>query len=64
MTQPKLSDRKFGLIFAAIFAIFTIVGWYFYDVVLHWAMVCSGAFLTLALIIPGVLMPLTGCGGC
>ena len=58
MTQPKLSDRKFGLIFAAIFAIFTIVGWYFCDVVLRWAMVCSGAFLTLALIIPGVLMPL------
>ena len=58
MTQPKLSDRKFGLIFAAIFAIFTIVGWYFFDVVLRWAMVCSGAFLTLALIIPGVLMPL------
>ena len=58
MTQPRLSDRKFGLIFAAIFAIFTIIGWYFFDAVLRWAMVCSGAFLILALIVPGVLMPL------
>jgi hypothetical protein len=58
MLKPKLSDRNFGLIFAAIFAIFSIVGWYFFDVTLRWAMVSSGAFLTLALVIPGVLMPL------
>jgi hypothetical protein len=58
MTQAKLSDRKFGLIFAAIFAIVTIVGWYGFGVVLHWAIVCSGAFLALALFVPGLLMPL------
>ena len=58
MTQPKLSDRKFGLIFAAIFAIFTIVGWLFFDEVLLWAIVCSATFLTLALIAPDLLMPL------
>ena len=58
MTQPRLSDRKFGLIFAAIFAIFTTVGWFGFDVILSWAMVSSGAFLTLALIVPGALMPL------
>ena len=58
MTQPKLSDRKFGLIFAAVFAIFTIVGWFGFDVVLRWAMVASGTFLALALVVPGVLMPL------
>jgi len=58
MTQPKLSDRKFGLTFAAIFAIFTIAGWYGFDVVLRWAIVCSGVFLTLALVVPGVLMPI------
>ncbi|MDA1091286.1 MAG: hypothetical protein O3A85_13350 [Proteobacteria bacterium] len=58
MTQPKLSDRKFGLIFASIFAIFTIVGWYGFDVVLRWAIVCSVAFLALALFVPGLLMPL------
>ena len=58
MTQPRLSDRKFGLIFAASFAIFTTVGWFGFDVILRWAMVSSGAFLTLALIVPGALMPL------
>jgi hypothetical protein len=58
MTQPILSDRKFGLIFATIFAIFTLVGWFFFDEILGWAMVCSGTFLTLALIVPGLLMPL------
>ena len=58
MTQPKLSDRKFGLTFASVFAIFTIVGWYGFDVVLRWAIVCSGAFLILALFVPGVLMPI------
>ena len=58
MTQPKLSDRKFGIIFAAVFAIFTIVGWFGFDVLLRWAMVCSGTFLTLALVAPGVLLPL------
>ena len=58
MTQPRLSDRKFGLIFATIFAIFTLVGWFFFDEVLRWAMVCSATFLTLALIVPALLMPL------
>ncbi len=58
MIQPRLSDRKFGLIFAAIFAIFSIIGWYFFGAVPRWAMVASGAFLTLALIVPAVLMPL------
>ncbi len=58
MTQPKLSDRKFGLIFAAIFAIFTLIGWFFFDQVLRWAMICSGTFLISALIVPGLLMPL------
>ncbi len=58
MTQPRLSDRNFGLVFAAIFAIFTLVGWFFFDQVLRWAMVASGTFLTLALIVPGLLMPL------
>ena len=58
MTQPKLSDRKFGLIFAAIFALFTLVGWFGFDAILWWAMVASGTFLILALIVPGLLMPL------
>ena len=58
MTLPKLSDRKFGLIFAAIFTIITIIGWIAFDLVLLWAIVCSGFFLVLSLIIPSALMPL------
>lgn len=58
MTPPKLSDRKFGLIFAVIFAIFTTVGWFGFDVILRWAMVASATFLTIALIVPGLLLPL------
>ena len=59
MTQAPLSDRKFGLIFAVIFSIFTIVGWFAFDIVLRWAIVCAGTFLILSLIVPGLLMPLT-----
>ena len=58
MTQPKLSDREFGLIFAAIFAIFTTIGWFGFGQLLRWAIICSVTFLTLALIVPGVLLPL------
>jgi hypothetical protein len=58
MTKPKLSDRKFGMIFAAVFAIFSIIGWFGFGVVLRWAMVASGVFLILALIVPGLLLPL------
>ena len=58
MSLARLSDRKFGLIFAAVFAIFTLGGWYFFDAVLRWAMICSAAFLIVALIVPGLLLPL------
>lgn len=58
MTSPQLSDRKFGLVFATIFTIFTIVGWLAFDLVLYWAMVCSGMFLVLSLFSPDVLLPL------
>ena len=58
MNPPRLSDRKFGLVFAALFAIISTVGWYFFDAVLRWAMICSATFLVLTLIVPGVLLPL------
>jgi hypothetical protein len=58
MTSPKLSDRKFGLVFATIFTMFTIIGWFAFDLVLYWAMVCSGTFLVLSLTFPDVLLPL------
>ena len=58
MTQPKLSDRKFGVIFASVFFFITIIGWFAFDLVLRWAMVCAGTFLFFALIVPSILMPI------
>ena len=58
MTQHRLSDRKFGLIFAAIFAIFSAVGWFIFGVVVDWLLIGSGLFLAFALILPGALLPL------
>jgi|TARA_B110000438_G_C15465691_1_gene500899 hypothetical protein len=58
MSQPRLSDRKFGLVFATIFILFTIVGWFAFGLFLKWAVICSGTFLIMSLVIPGILMPL------
>ena len=58
MTHPILSDRKFGLVFTAVFAMFAFIGWHFFDTVLSWAIICSWVFLALALVAPGVLLPL------
>ena len=58
MTQHRLSDRTFGLIFAAIFAIFFAVGWLFFGTTVCWLLVASGVFLILALVLAGALLPL------
>jgi len=58
MTQPRLSDRKFGLMFAAVFAIFFAAGWFFFGTTVRWLLVASGVFLVLALVLPGALLPL------
>ena len=58
MTQPKLSDRKFGLIFATVFFFISIIGWVAFDLVLRWAIVCSVTFLVLSLVVPSILMPI------
>jgi hypothetical protein len=57
MTQHKLSDRAFGLMFAAVFSVIAVVGWFFFGVVLEWVIIGAGLFGTIALILPGVLLP-------
>ena len=57
MTQHKLSDRAFGLMFAAVFSVIAVVGWFFFGVVLEWAIIVAGGFMAVALILPGVLLP-------
>lgn len=59
MTPSKLpSDRSFGLLFTAVFAI--LAGWSWYRVRSYWDICAglSGGFLVLALVLPRVLHPL------
>ncbi|MAF94201.1 MAG: hypothetical protein CMM60_00315 [Rhodospirillaceae bacterium] len=57
MTQPKLSDRQFGLMFAAVFSVIAVVGWFFFAVILESALIAAGGFTAVALALPGVLLP-------
>ena len=54
----RLSERAFGLTFAAIFAAIVLVTWLVSHAVLGWAVVVSGCFLALALFVPWILLPL------
>lgn len=58
MTAPLLSDRKFGLMFAAVFAVIAAVAFFVYGVVLAWVIGLAVAFLVVALALPGILLPL------
>lgn len=56
--KHRLSDRAFGLTFAALFAFFTAVSWGLFDTRQSWTIVVAAIFLTLALASPGILLPL------
>ena len=58
MTHPRQSDRAFGFTMAAVFAIFTAVGWFVFHSQVIWTAVVSGGFLLVALAAPGLLLPL------
>ena len=58
MKTNQQSDRAFGLTFAGVFFLITTVGWVFFDRLPYWALITAVAFTLLALVIPGVLMPL------
>ncbi len=53
-----LSDRVFGLTFAAVFALISVAGWFIFNILLVWAMFLCGIFLALSLIAPWILLPL------
>jgi hypothetical protein len=53
-----MTDRVFGLAFAAVFGVITAIGWLLSGRILHWAMAVSATLLILALIAPGLLLPL------
>ena len=58
MTRHRLSDRNFGLMFAAVFSLIAGGGWLFFGAVLGWALIVAGGFTAVALVTPGVLLPL------
>src|SRR5256885_9292171 len=59
MTKPlRQSDRAFGLMFAGVFAIIAAVGFLLYDALPSWLLAGATAFLVVAGVAPGLLMPL------
>lgn len=57
MIHHRLSDRVFGLMFAAVFGLIAVGGWFFFGAVLGWALIVAGGFAAVALVTPGVLLP-------
>ncbi len=43
---------------AAVFAVISTVGWFVFHSQLIWTVVVSGTFLLIALVAPGILLPL------
>ena len=58
MSGARQSNRQFGLMFAALFAIIAAIGWFAFDARLYWAAVLVVLFAALALICPEFLLPL------
>jgi hypothetical protein len=58
LAENRLTNRAFGLAFAVVFGVITGIGWLLGGQVPQWAVATSAALLLLALIAPGILMPL------
>ena len=58
MQGKRPSDRAFGITVAILFALTFIVFYYIFDVSLIWAPWVSIFFFLIALLAPGVLLPL------
>lgn len=58
MTLPQQTERAFGIMFTAVFAIIAAVGFFAFDVLLSWALAAALGFLASALFAPGLLLPL------
>ena len=58
MSQPRQSDRSFGLTFATLLVIVFLVAGFIFGTALAWPLWLAGLFAALALTVPGVLMPL------
>lgn len=58
MTAPRQSNRGFGITFGVVFLIFACAIWLIFDTVLEWSVILSALFFAVAMIAPGLLMPL------
>ncbi|MHC8508147.1 MAG: SxtJ family membrane protein [Rhodospirillales bacterium] len=58
--QParRLSNRAFGLMFCAVFAVVSGVAWFVFDARVMWTIYASAGFFTAALAAPWILLPL------
>lgn len=52
------SNRTFGLVFAAVFAVLAAIAWLLTGAPAAWAVAVSTAFLVTAVAVPGLLLPL------
>jgi hypothetical protein len=58
VSEKRPGDRVFGLVLGVVFGVIALIGWFVSGRILAWAVGISGSFLVLALLAPGVLMPL------
>jgi hypothetical protein len=58
MPANRLSDRKFGFLFAAVFGLIAVVFWLANGSYQLWAIELGLAFFVVALVLPTLLLPL------
>ena len=54
----RQTDRAFGLTFVAVFTIIGGIVWWVRESILLWPFITAGGFAAIALVAPGLLLPL------
>ena len=55
--HSRMSNRKFGLALGVLFLMIGLVFWFLAGLRLDWAFVAGGIFLSVAAIVPAILLP-------
>ncbi len=58
MSVKRLGDRTFGLALGVVFGLIALLGWWLAGRVPIWAASISGSLLLVALVAPGILLPI------
>lgn len=56
--MKPLTDRTFGLALAAVFVVIAGISWFFFDLLLFWAVFAAALFGLIAITVPWILLPL------